>query len=288
MHFSCEGIITIQTKNKKLVFKNLIVDAGLDRLGTNSFDDCTGYCAVGTSGTTPTVSDTNLGTSLAGVARNQIVFGNSSGTPVWYSFNRYSYVFPVGAIVGDVREIGFFSALGGTMFSRSLIKDSEGQPITLTILDDEQLFVTYEVRKYVPTTSTGTFNLKINGTDTSFNYTLKAAEVDTTTSGGYWYAPNSLAALASATFYEDNTLGDITGVPTGATSSSGTATVDAYTSGSFSSTINCIAEPNVANFTTGIGAIYLSNGFQVSFGTQISKNSDRRLVIPIKITWGRV
>ena len=288
MHFSCEGIITLQTKNKTLTFRNLIVDTGLDRLGTNGFDACTGYCAVGTSGTTPTVSDSTLGASLAGVARNQIVFGNSSGTPVWYSFNRYSYVFPVGAIVGEVREIGFFSALGGVMFSRSLIKDSEGQPITLTILDDEQLFVTYEVRKYVPTTSTGTFNLKINGTDTSFNYTLKAAEVDATTSGGYWYAPNSLAALASATFYEDSTLGDVTGVPTGVTSGAGSATVNAYTGGSFSSTINCIAEPNVANFTAGIGAIYLSNGFQISFSTQIPKNSDRRLVIPIKITWGRV
>ena len=292
MKFTCEGIISVgvgKTKDNlrtELTFKNLITDAGLNRLGSHSFGNCTGTCKVGNGTSTPVVGDTDLaGNYKPSTARVSSSFGNSSGTPVWYSFNRYNYVFAVGDVVGDMTEIGFFQ--DSVMFSRSLLKDLEGNPTVLTILADEQLFVTYEVRKYVPTKTTGTFNLKINGVDTEFSYTMKAAEVDTTDSGGYWYSSNGPAGINHVVFYESNVLGDITGVPTGTTTATGAAVAATYVPDSFTSVLSCVADPDVANFTTGIGAAYFSKGFQVSFSPQIEKNSDRRLVLPFQISWGR-
>ena len=136
-----------------ILFKNLITDAGLDYIKNNTpIEAACAYCKVGTSSTLPTVSDTTLGAqtgsaSSSGTSTNSVQYT----TQPYYSNHQVVYTFAVGAVSGNLTEIGFFSAdSGGTMWSRALIKDSGGNPTTLTLLATEQLKVTYTVRRYIP------------------------------------------------------------------------------------------------------------------------------------------
>ena len=293
MKFTCEGIIsigvgkTIDNPRYKTEFKNLIVDQGLNKAASTAINTLVTRCGVGSSSGIPTTSDTTLGQQVG--SYTPVVtstYNHSSGNPVWYTYGRFTYTFPVGAVAGDLREIGFFDS-SGSMFSHALIKDGTGNPTTVTVLADEQLFVTYEVRKYpAETDQTGTFILSINGVDTSFSYTARPALINTTISTNYWYGSHQLGVDTNIVAYESQTLGTVTGTPTG-TAVAGSGTIDTYIAGSFKSTLNCVFDPSIANFTNGIGSMMLCNGFQVSFTPAIPKTSDRRLVLPLSTVYSR-
>ena len=295
----CEGFIslavgkTIDSTRYKTEFKNLIVDQGLNNAASTAINTLVTRCKVGSSSDIPTTSDTVLGQQVGGYTSVVTSFYNhSSGNPVWYTYGRFTYTFPVGTVTGDLREIGFFDS-SGNMFSHALIKDSAGNPTAVTVLADEQLFVTYEVRKYpAETDQTGTFILAINGVDTSFSYVARPALINTTISSNYWYGSHRLGVdtntdnntIAYLVAYESQELGTVTGTPTG-TAVAGSGTIDTYIAGSFKSTLNCVFDPAVANFTNGIGSMMLCNGFQVSFDPAIPKNSGRLLVLPLSILY---
>ena len=289
----CEGFIslavgkTIDNPRYKTEFKNLIVDQGLNNAASTEINNLVSRCKVGSSSDIPTTSDTSLGQPVGfSIPVATSFYSHSSGIPVWYTYGRFTYTFPVGAVTGDLREIGFFDS-SGNMFSHALIKDGAGNPTTVTVLADEQLFVTYEVRKYpVETDQTGTFVLTINGVDTSFTYTARPALINTTTPSNYWYGSHQLGVDTNIVAYESQTLGPVTGTPTG-TAVAGSGTIDTYVAGSFKSTLNCIFDPSAANFTNGIGSMMLCNGFQVSFDPAIPKNSDRRLILPLSTIYSR-
>ena len=289
----CEGFIslavgkTINNLRYKTEFKNLIVDQGLNNAASTEINNLVSRCKVGSSSDIPTTSDTSLGQPAGfSIPVATSFYSHSSGNPVWYTYGRFTYTFPVGAVTGDLREIGFFDS-SGNMFSRALIKDGVGNPTTVTILADEQLFVTYEVRKYpAETDQTGTFVLAINGVDTSFSYTARPALINTISSSNYWYGSHQLGVDTNVAAYESQALGTVTGNPMG-TAVAGLGVIDTYVAGSFKSTLNCIFDPSVANFTNGIGSMMLCNGFQVSFTPAIPKNSDRRLILPLSTVYSR-
>ena len=289
----CEGFIslavgkTINNPRYKTEFKNLIVDQGLNNAASTSINTLVTRCKVGSSSDIPTTSDTALGQQVGSYTPVITSFYNhSSGNPVWYTYGRFTYTFPVGTITGDLREIGFFDS-SDNMFSHALIKDGAGNPTAVTVLADEQLFVTYEVRKYpAETDQTGTFILSINGVDTSFSYTARPALINTTISTNYWHGPHQLGVDTDIVAYESQTLGTVTVTPTG-TAVEGSGTIDTYVADSFKSTLNCVFDPSIANFTDGIGSMMLCNGFQVSFNPPIPKTSDRRLVLPLSIIYSR-
>lgn len=289
----CEGFIsltvgkTIDNPRYKTEFKNLIVDQGLNNAASTAINNIVSRCGVGSSSDIPTTSDTTLRQPVGGYTSVVTsTYNHSSGNPVWYTYGRFTYTFPVGAVTGDLREIGFFDS-SGNMFSHALIKDGTGNPTTVTVLADEQLFVTYEVRKYpAETDQTGSFILTINGADTSFSYTARPALINTGTSTNYWYGSHQLGVDTNVVAYESQILGSVTGTPTG-TAVAGAGTIDTYIAGSFKSTLNCVFDPSIANFTNGIGSMMLCNGFQVSFDPAIPKNSDRRLVLPLSTVYSR-
>lgn len=271
----------------KTEFKNLIVDIGLNNAATTNIDNLVTKCGVGSSSNIPTTGDTVLGQQIGTYASVVTsTYNHSSGNPVWYTYSRFTFTFTSGSVTGDLREIGFFNS-SNTMFSHTLLKDGAGNPTTITVLPDEALYVTYEVRKYAQEIDqTGTFNLAINGVDTSFAYTARPALINTSTSSNYWYGSHKLGANTDVVAYESQTLGVVIGTPTG-TSVAGSGTIDTYIAGSFKSTLNCVFDPSIANFTNGIGSIMLCNGFQVSFNPAIPKNSDRRLVLPMSVVYAR-
>lgn len=289
----CEGFIslavgkTIDNPRYKTEFKNLIVDQGLNNAASTAINTLVTRCKVGSSSDIPTTSDTVLGQPVGGYTSVVTsTYNHSSGNPVWYTYGRFTYTFPVGAVTGDLREIGFFDS-SDNMFSHALLKDGAGDPTTITVLADEQLFVTYEVRKYAAETDqTGTFTLAINGVDTSFSYVARSALINTSVSSNYWHGSHKLGVDTDIVAYESQVLGTVTGTPTG-TAVVGLGVIDTYAAGSFKSTLNCIFDPSVANFTNGIGSMMLCNGFQVSFNPAIPKNSDRRLILPLSTVYSR-
>ena len=129
-------------------FNNLILDSGLDILGTISLADAFKVCAVGTGSTAPAVNNTQL---VAEVARTSIYLsgvgncGTTRNTATKLTHKR-TFDFPVGALNGNYTELGFSwtNAPNGGLFSRVLIK-SGGVPISLTVTNAQQLRVVYEV-----------------------------------------------------------------------------------------------------------------------------------------------
>ena len=190
MHIGLSGSYELTIRNqegeitKQLAFENLILDQGLDSIGTESYPFTSDLvrCKLGTGSVAPAVTDTALSGTASGFSRDASganVTGNITTPPYW-SECSYAMTFPIGALSGNYTEIGLYSH-AGTLFSRALIKDSGGNPTTLTILATEELHVVYKLRMYPPMTdTTGTFSMTYNGTPTTYNYTIRYSNFNIT------------------------------------------------------------------------------------------------------------
>ena len=159
---------TVEAMEEVADFPNLILDVGLREMGLSH--EYLKYCSIGTSSVTPNASQTKLlgllrttGTDATGEQT-----GANSDDPLNpYVWRRVTKRFmPSGSSV-NISEIAFGSTSNGsTAFNRALIKDSGGNPSTITLLGDEYLDVVYELRIYPPMQDiTGT--LTPTGVDTT-------------------------------------------------------------------------------------------------------------------------
>lgn len=149
---------------------NLITDAGLAAMNGPGSVGVFGTLRVGSGTTPPQFSDTALVNQLASAAAGW-------GTTIvgGYAVSTTSVLFPMGAVVGNVGEVGFGSSPSSPLATRALIKDQNGDPVVVPVLADEQLRVTYEVRCLIPTTPTVTTQV-IDGVSTTV--TVTAARTD--------------------------------------------------------------------------------------------------------------
>lgn len=117
------------------------------------------YCAVGTSSKPPEVTDVDVGAILGGRTARSSTQGESSiagdavnGYTVIGSSNVYQ--FPLGSIVGNISEFVISDgASAGTAIVRNLIKDTDGNPITITVTEDDQLEIWWRLEKKIPGSS---------------------------------------------------------------------------------------------------------------------------------------
>lgn len=276
--------------------KNLIVDNGLDMLGTQDALSSSDYCRVGTGTTAPANSQSDLISRFGSVsgAAGSASNSNSGGAPWWHQTQR-TYIFSAGTVDGaNLAEVGFFEDnTTGDMFSRNLIKDGTGTPTTINLSSTEVLYVDYNIRVNVPNSdATGTF--QINSED--YNYTIRAASASNSTAwgpGSLLSAPENMAALAT------QTLGSITSVPSGSTFAC-TDSADAYVSTSNERTLSCSFSLSQGNTGSGIGSIVLgvtapNYSWQVSIdkvsdGSTIDKDNTKTLTMNsfFKVAWDRV
>lgn len=148
-------------------FENLILDGGLNRLGTGG---AWSQAQVGSGNTAPAEGQTALTTLVATTTSIQ---GTAAGTNTptdTYAWARRTYRFAEGVAAGNLSEVGIGWA--GGLFSRSLIKDELGNPTTITVLSDEALDIIYEIRAY-PTMTDQTVVLNISGTN--YTFTIRPA-----------------------------------------------------------------------------------------------------------------
>lgn len=147
-------------------FPNLITNAGLDLLigsGAAGGAAYARWCHVGSGSAAPSVTDVALQAQIASVSRAQQAGAggapNSNVAPRFSGVN-FTWQFGQGAAAGNLSEIGVGPTSTGALFSRALIKDSSGNPTTITVLPIEFLTVTYQLRFYfTPTTTNQVFNL---------------------------------------------------------------------------------------------------------------------------------
>ncbi|MBD8496659.1 hypothetical protein, partial [Pseudomonas syringae] len=206
-----------------------------------------------------------------------------------------SYTFPIGGATGNISEIGIGWALTGTsLFSRALVKDSSGNPITITVLADEQLRVYYQFRVYQPTTDF--FSGSVGG----YGVVGRSSNVGVSHAQGGWYLTTSTNAYRNmfatstsiAVYVSSNGVSAITTqpAPEEVLQQSSIMADSVYSAGSFYRDFTLTIGPNNSNLGGGIGSIALPLGpayFQFGFTPKIMKTSVQELKIVLRYTWAR-
>ncbi len=270
-------------------FPNLILDQGLNRMGTASFMT---HCQVGTGNGTPLVSDASLQARVAGAAAFADVTGNSGGSPYYGKLTR-QYRFAVGAAAGNLAEVGtgWSPTASASLFSRALILDGGGTPTTITVLGDEVLDVFYELRTYAPLVDS-TFNVTIS----AVNYTITSRAARAT----QWTTNDAVVTNQSQPNFAQNvfngTLGAITSSPSGTGATNSGLTNNAYSNNSLQQDSNMSYDLTHGNVAGGISAMLIVHnlgssvtigGHQLSFSPAIAKDATKVLSLDFRISWAR-
>ena len=266
--------------------KNLILDVGLNALGTTSVVSA---CKVGTGVTPVAISQTDLATPLATTSTQQYSSTGRNSTTPYYTWGRRTFRFNQGAAAGNLTEVGVTYGGGSSLFSRALIVDSEGNPTTLTILSDEWLDVTYELRIYQDLVDK-TFNITLLGVD--HVVTVRPANVTTNPSGSSYFFDHFISwyYYYSQCSHYNGTIGTITGSPSGVGSSAGGTSYGAYSQNSLQRSIIYGVGLNDANLAGGIQSTIINTdkcSWQVGYVPAIAKDSFKTLTMNYTLSWGR-
>lgn len=281
-------------------FPNLITNAGLDLLGTITGASTTvfGFCRVGSGNATPAVTDTALGTQVAFSSTSQSDTNGVNRAGTFYGWRRKTIRFAAGVAAGVLAEVGVSSTQAGALFSRALILNGGGTPTTITVLSDEVLDVTYELRCY-PTMSDATGTVTISGT----NYNWTARPLNNVTYDFAW--AGSLGANISPRL----TIGGQTSgaalaelpaqnavVGSSDRFTTGPITALAYTAGQYARSFRFDVGLNDGNIVGGIGSFWAGNdtngtGYcgQWAWGLspKLPKTDQTVATFTIRFSWGR-
>lgn len=164
-------------------FHNLVLDVGKQHL----LDRCPGlnptfvppWLYLGTGTTEPTPADTgleNISPTLSALEANeyQHSHGGTVGADdgIGWSAVTMRFDYGEGVAAGTWTELGVaYDDAYTKPYNRSLVRDENGTPYSITVLADEWLRVYVELRMYFPTYSRrGTFLL--NGVEKGYTYRL--------------------------------------------------------------------------------------------------------------------
>lgn len=283
-------------------FPNLITNAGLDTLAAGDWDL---RACVGSGNTAPAFTDTQLA-SL--VASTTTVFSSSTSvqsTEPYFATATKEWQFAQGAAAGNLTEVGVGPS-PTNLFSRALILDGMGDPTTITVLPNEFLNVSYQLRMFPPLVDVNN-SIVLDGVN--YDYTIRASRVTTAARPYGWLMftsspPNTDGATnelrAARTF--TGVIGTITGGPSGSSLQGGTPSNPAYSPGSFNRTSSWTWGINDNNHgirsieigwgtitQVGVGTVAGGRGsFQIGFSAPIPKDNTKQLTLSFNLAWARV
>lgn len=270
---------------------NLITDIGLDRFGSGNVIG--GTCRIGTGTTAPANSDTQL-VSQSASTTTTVGFGSkvNAGAPNYETTATTTYEFALGAVVGNMAEVGIgWASTGATLFSRARIVDGGGTPTTITVLVTEILQVTFRLTAF-PKITDSTGVVVISGIN--YNYTARVAQVSVVANaldiGGI-----PLANAGGTANAYTGTLGAITGLPSGSLAAMSVGVLAAYTNGTYYREYTITASISQGNVAGGIQTIYTLVGnatgtlvaTQVQFSPLIPKNNTKTFSLTMRFSWAR-
>lgn len=286
-------------------FHNHITNVGLDMIGSNSYgalsanSSNSGYILrgvqVGTGTTSPSDTDTSLGSFLAGAYATSTTYNAQETTLPWYAEQTITYTFATGAVVGNISEVGVGPNItsGSSLFARELIRDGSGTPTTITILSTEALIVTYKLRMYFwngvdVVTSISAID---HGTPVPIDLTRRPAGIaEYWLSLGVWYLPNK--TVDTCQIYTSATSLPAAG---GSVSSqlNSAPSYDSYSTGSYQRTCTVTFSSGTAATIRTIGlskTLYGSSAygaFLTGLSSALSKGTNDSLTINGTYSWGR-
>ncbi|RLZ06647.1 hypothetical protein EAH57_15530 [Acinetobacter sp. 2JN-4] len=146
-YFKCVAVDTTTRKETELTdwFPNLVLNAGLDRMSQGAWIN---RVMVGSGNSTPLITQTSLDNFVASTTTRTEHASTRQLTnlPYYYSL-KTTFRFAQGAAAGNLSEIAMGWA-DNSCWNRSLIKDSNGNPTTITVKANEFLDILTELRIY--------------------------------------------------------------------------------------------------------------------------------------------
>jgi len=279
-------------------FPNLITDAGLDLFGTLSGASSTvfAFCRVGSGNTAPAFSNTALVSQVAFSSTEQAITSGVNRTGTFYGWRRRTLRFAAGVATGTLAEVGVSATQTGSLFSRALILDGGGAPTTITVLSDEVLDVTYELRCY-PTLSDATGTVNISGT----NYNWIARPLNNATYDFAWSGTVGTGIGPRLSAGGQNSASALADLPAqnaivSGLSPVGSITALTYTAGQYARSFRFDIGLNDGNIAGGIGAFWAGNdtngtgycGLWVwGLTPKLPKTNQTVATFTIRFSWGR-
>lgn len=267
-------------------FPNIITDVGLDVIGTSS--TYLAQCRVGTGNAAPSALDTSLQTQIATTISVQSTNATAQSTPPYYGSYTRTWRFNAGTATGNIAEIGV-GETGGVLFSRALILDGGGNPTTITVLADEFLDATYQVR-LKPPLSDVVDTINISGV--TYDIVTRAARVTNSTS---WSTPSRGGGSNNFNYnFYTGGLSDITTLPSGSFFFSVANNTGSYSAGTYSRTFGDTVALDEGNNVAGIKTIGYQLGqggamghMQTEFTPAIPKDNTKVMTMEFRHTWAR-
>lgn len=294
-------------------FHNLILNSGIDLfcLNNSTLAALVSRCSVGSNNTAPALGQTLLLSPLGSVTGPTDQGTTYIPGPPAYSQRSFQYDFSVGAIVGNVAEIGIGPGTYNVtpLLSRALVLDGGGSPTVVSVLVTESLRVTYYIRNYI-------YSSDIVGVVTiggiNYNYVIRAATWNNDPTnygllgsfggissqvGGSWIFNSSLnlttrgvSGVGTIAAFSTQTLNTIANIPanTGGAVGCGFYTNVAYTAGDYyKDAIITIGLTEANTLTGGIGSIVYGGNFgfyQMSFTPKLPKTALNAFALVLRIT----
>lgn len=289
--------------------KNLILNQGLDFFGGNNGSDMMAYCVIGSGNSQPVYTQNKLDTAITGVS------GATFSTKYDYDAAQDGNLYKTNKVCKysftglnnvNVSELGLASIYSNTttyfLCTRALIKDSQGNPTTITVLSGEVLEIYYKLwAVYDVTDKTGQINvLDGSGASIAFNYVLRLAYVGVKN----YYIGDNYSSFGLGAFYRGSSsnsdlilfnddIGTIQNKPSGSDIGRGDFTKSVYVIGSYKLQITVPLNINTGNGNIRSISLGTSQGFyQMRLGkladdSPLTKTATQTLTIPFEISWGR-
>ena len=284
---------TLEVTRQTGFFKNLITDYGLNRLGTDSI---LGGACVGTGTAPPQASDIALQSRIAttGQTINEDLIVGPNAEP-YYSGRVRTWRFQTGVAAGNLTEVGVMAINSEPfpLWSRSLILDTSGNPVSITVLPTEILDVVYELRLYAMENDTGGGPITLF--DTEYNWTMRSINVRQNASSIF---DHGFTGAGASSLYWQAKNGDMvpktTEKPSGADSAnSNVLGVEPYINNSLKRTFLLDFPISTGGSGLGIKTIWgqiapnSSPAFQIGFDKVFPKNGTNSLALKFEVSWAR-
>lgn len=258
-------------------FHNIVLDSGLDAMYNTSIYNLTQRLHVGVSGVAVSGTNTSLFDEITYLDNTSYSYSGDDLSGLPYARLTKTWNFSVGSVTGDLKELGL-SSTSNVFFNRQLFLDSYGDPITITVLEDEGLRVSADIRMYGDMSITDSENGSFLFNGDTVNFVRKISGTAFTQTHYYYTMlhydscfTRTHCGLSSAT----------TGYPSGTRASSFTA-LSGYVSGSYEHGYKAVWNANV--FTGNINIISVGYYGLGSSSTYIYPITCFYLSAPINIT----
>lgn len=278
---------------KQLEFKNLILNNGLNGIGTNQASAWHTTVGLGTGTSTPAVGDTSLSGTIISTGTTQ---SNTNGVVASnYGWQIITKRFAQGAAAGTWTEVGIGRATNN-LWSRALILDGAGNPTSLVITSIDIVDIVYELRLYLSGADV-TGSRTIGGVSTAYVIRPLMAIAPDRLWGGSWMTATAWPGFSGN--IGDGALGAAY-APIGhiANANEGSSASTApYVNNSYTKVATTNYGTNGANSAGGITAIApfahgnASGGgitpFKCGFSPAIAKTNAQTLSLSFSYTWAR-